>query len=41
MRATLDAARGAFPASHRACVQPHRYNAHPRLFEDFVRALSA
>jgi len=42
MRATLDAARGAFPGRRIVLAfQPHRYTRTRDLFEDFVRALSA
>ena len=42
MRATLDAARGAFPG-HRLVLafQPHRYTRTRDLFEDFVSVLSS
>jgi len=41
MRATLDAARGAFPGRRIVLAfQPHRYTRTRDLFEDFVRALS-
>jgi len=42
MRATLDAARGAFPGRRIVLAfQPHRYTRTRDLFEDFVKALSA
>jgi len=42
MRATLDAARGAFPDRRIVLAfQPHRYTRTRDLFEDFVKALSA
>src|SRR5207344_2777571 len=42
MRATLDAARGAFPGRRIVLAfQPHRYTRTRDLFEDFVEALSA
>jgi UDP-N-acetylmuramate--alanine ligase len=41
MRATLDAARGAFPGRRIVLAfQPHRYTRTRDLFEDFVKALS-
>ena len=41
MAATLDAARGAFPARRIVLAfQPHRYTRTRDLFEDFVRVLS-
>jgi UDP-N-acetylmuramate--alanine ligase len=41
MRATLDAARGAFPGRRIVLAfQPHRYTRTRDLFEDFVRVLS-
>ncbi|MSP24527.1 MAG: UDP-N-acetylmuramate--L-alanine ligase [Myxococcales bacterium] len=43
VRATLDAARGAFPAEqHRLVVafQPHRYSRTQHLFEDFTAAFN-
>jgi UDP-N-acetylmuramate--alanine ligase len=41
MRATLDAARGAFPGRRIVLAfQPHRYTRTRDLFEDFVNALS-
>jgi UDP-N-acetylmuramate--alanine ligase len=41
MRATLDAARGAFPGRRIVLAfQPHRYTRTRDLFEDFVEALS-
>src|SRR6266487_2954719 len=41
MRATLDAARGAFPGRRIVLgFQPHRYTRTRDLFEDFVKALS-
>jgi UDP-N-acetylmuramate--alanine ligase len=42
MRATLDAARGAFPGRRIVLAfQPHRYTRTRDLFEDFVKALSS
>jgi len=41
MRATLDAARGAFPGRRIVLAfQPHRYTRTRDLFQDFVKALS-
>jgi len=41
MRATLDAARGAFPGRRIVLAfQPHRYTRTRDLFEDFVKVLS-
>jgi UDP-N-acetylmuramate--alanine ligase len=41
MRATLEAARGAFPGRRIVLAfQPHRYTRTRDLFEDFVKALS-
>jgi UDP-N-acetylmuramate--alanine ligase len=41
MRATLDAARGAFPGRRIVLAfQPHRYTRTRDLFDDFVKALS-
>jgi UDP-N-acetylmuramate--alanine ligase len=41
MRATLDAARGAFPGRRLVLAfQPHRYTRTRDLFEDFVAVLS-
>ncbi|HKW36413.1 MAG TPA: UDP-N-acetylmuramate--L-alanine ligase [Burkholderiales bacterium] len=41
MRATVDAARGAFPGRRIVLAfQPHRYTRTRDLFEDFVKALS-